>query len=634
MSVIRHGVVLLILSAIGCQEFDLQSLRSQSPEAEAEDFETKVETPMIGDYTTTAGRNMITLEGVGLVMGLAGTGGDPPISSYRTMLLKDMRKRGVRNPNQLLADPSTALVVIRAYLPPLIRKGETFDVDVRLPPGSSASSLEGGWLMETHLSERALVPGQGVMKGHILAKADGRILVSLRKSEDGESEGLVKRGRILAGGRSMTDRDLSMFVKSSFRSVRNSKRVADKIGERFFAYNKSGIREPLAEAKTDQKIELRLHPTYKENFPRYLQVIRSMAFRETEVARRVRMQNLEEQLGLPQSAEKAAIALEAIGSDAVPILKSGLKNEFLECRFHAAMALAYLGDAAGVPTLKEAARDEPAFRVFAFASMAAVDEADTHVALRELMDEETEEIRYGAFRALTTLDPNDPFVRGLRLNNEFTFHMVESEGPPMVHVTHRKKSELVLFGADQEFRRPLVLRAGKHILVTSAPGSQEITVSRYQIGQPDQRREVAPRISEVIRTVVEFGGSYPEVVSLLLQADKQRNLPGKLGIDSLPRIGRTYFRPDPNSPESKGQKAKIGSKHQAPNLFDLEQDEEGAESGSEELDPEEPENRPGSASAVDITDVESNVERELERLEREANPLQDPFSEIQGALSK
>ncbi|HAW30478.1 MAG TPA: hypothetical protein DCY03_20530, partial [Planctomycetaceae bacterium] len=38
-------------------------------------------------------------------------------------------------------------------------------------------------------------------------------------------------------------------------------------------------------------------------------------------------------------------------------------------------------------------------------------------------------------------------------------------GGPMIHVTHRKHPEVVLFGSEQEFRVPITVRAGK-VLIT------------------------------------------------------------------------------------------------------------------------------------------------------------------------
>ena len=163
--------LLLAGSIVGCQDFKLlpsKLLRSQSPDKQDEEaeklsdldkdekdkeFETKVETPMIGDYAGFANLNLVTLEGVGLVVGLDGTGGDPPPSTYREVLADDMRRRGIDDPETILRSPNTALVIVRAYLPPMVRKGEAFDVEVRVPDGDTTTNLNGGWLLETELSE-------------------------------------------------------------------------------------------------------------------------------------------------------------------------------------------------------------------------------------------------------------------------------------------------------------------------------------------------------------------------------------------------------------------------------------------------------------------------------------------------
>ncbi|MGH7199411.1 MAG: flagellar basal body P-ring protein FlgI, partial [Planctomycetaceae bacterium] len=128
---------------------------------------------------------------------------------------------------------------MRAYLPPLVRKGDAFDVEVRLPEGSKATSLNGGWLMETYLSEQAVVPGRGVLEGHVFAKAKGPIMIAPGTAEDDATRvGLLKRGRVLGGGVSMTERDLAMYLRNDFRMGRNSERIAERIGDRFHHYNR------------------------------------------------------------------------------------------------------------------------------------------------------------------------------------------------------------------------------------------------------------------------------------------------------------------------------------------------------------------------------------------------------------
>ncbi len=261
-----------------------------------ESYDTEIETPLVGNYTNFAGLSPVLLEGVGLIVGLQGTGGDPAPSMYRTALLEDMRKRNVRSPNTVLQSPSTALVIVRAYLPPLMSVGETLDVEIVLPDSAEASSLAGGWLMETELHEQAFVPGRGVLKGHPYAKAKGPVLIAGIGREMKKEDPLLRRGRVLGGARVLKERELAIYLRNDFRSIRNSTRISDAIGRRFHHFDKHGIKKPMAEAKTDQKIVLSVHPRYKDNYPRYLQVIRSVAFRETTVSQRVRLQRLHDEV--------------------------------------------------------------------------------------------------------------------------------------------------------------------------------------------------------------------------------------------------------------------------------------------------------------------------------------------------
>lgn len=610
---------LLTASAIvGCQDFKLlpsELLRSQSPdksdeeseklsdlkkedeedEAKDDEFETKVETPMVGDYAGFSNLNLVTLEGVGLVVGLDGTGGDPPPSTYREVLADDMRRRGIADPETILRSPNTALVIVRAYLPPMIRKGESFDVEVRVPDGDTTSSLNGGWLLETELSESAIVPGQGVMKGHILGRAKGPIMVTSGEGKS-ESTGLKRRGKILGGGVSKKDRDLRIHLRSDFRSVRQSKRIADKIGQRMFAYNDSGLREPLAKALTDQTIELKVLARYKDNYPRYLEVVRNIAFRETQVARHVRMEKLKSQLLDPSKAELAALQLEAIGTDSIPILRTGLKHSDLEVRFNSAIALAYLGQSEAIPVLGEAAVQERAFRVYALAALSTIDDGEAHLLLRTLTNSQTDndgkltdsaELRYGAFRALWTLDKRDPYLNGEPMKEAnsdrelFALHTLPTTGEPIIHLTQHRRSEIVLFGDDQRFKTPMAVRAGNHILVTAQPGTDRIIVAKYQAGRPDKRKEVSTHVGEVIRTAVEFGASYPDVAQMLLQAAKQQNLTGRMEIDALPQGGRDYVRKDGTS-KATGKKVRVGNANLSPNFVPNLKDSGDAKPSSED----------------------------------------------------
>lgn len=584
---------LCALLLAGCQDFDL---RLQSPEEEARENANealrgeKDHSSLIGDYVSVTGLRPIVLDGVGLVTNLNGTGDDPPTSVYRTALLEDMKKRNVPDPNQVLRDPSTTLVLVRAYLPPLLKKTEEFDVEVLLPDGSQATSLQGGILLDCELTEQAYVAGRGTLKGHRLAIARGSLLTK------GEGDGL-RRATIPAGATYVgEDRNLSISLRPDYRSVRMSQRIAHRIGQRFHDYDQYGIKRPLAEAKTDSRIELVVHSRYLDNYPRYLQCIRHILLRDTNIERHLRMQELQEQLLIGPTAEKASLELEAIGTEAIPVLKRGLASDVLEVRFHAAQALAYLGQSEAAPILGEAAAVEPAFRVYALAALAALHNGEAAIELRKLLDHESLETRYGAVRALSTIDSDDPAIAGEEADKNFVLRVVDSDGPPMVHMTKRQMAEITVFGAAQQFEAPMVASAGPRFLVKTEPGRPTVTISRFLPGRDVQRTEVPARVADVIRELARQQATYPDIVQLLVEADRQRNLISSIGIDSLPQAGRVYTRPTGQAAGEPAQ-SPVGAEMQMPNLFGGGQEEPDQANGTDEIETE-----PIDEVAIDATD--------------------------------
>jgi hypothetical protein len=119
----------------------------------------------------------------------------------------------------------------------------------------------------------------------------------------------------------------------------------------------------------------------------------------------------------------------------------------------------------------------------------------------------------------------------------------------MIHLTRSRLPEIVIFGPGQRFVTPLALSAGNEIMVRSA-GGDEITVSKFSVQEGDQKRTVSTRVDDVIRAIVELGGTYPDVVQALQEAKTTAVLPTRLAIDALPEAGRTYDRLVEDEPES------------------------------------------------------------------------------------
>ena len=537
MMLSKFHTLLVVAMAICCGVTGCMNpiFRQQSPDSGHEKDDAR-EATLIGDMAHPYGLSYIKVEAVSLVTGLTNTGDDPPPSSQRAQLLDEMKRREVENPNKVLSSSTTALVLVRGFLRPGIQAGDRIDVEVRTPSRSNAKSLRGGRLLETRLSETAVLDNQ-IREGHVMAVANGAVLVD--PSADSDETALVTRGTVLSGGVATKDRNLGLVLDLQRQSVRISQRIGNAINKRFHSYV-DGRQQGMATPKTDEFVELRLHPRYKDNVGRYMKVIRNIAVNESEWHLQERLQLLHDQLLDPVTTAKAALRLEAIGTEqATEILHNGISHDDPEVRFYAAEALAYLDDTAAVEPLVRAAREEPAFRAHALAALSAMDDGAAYDSLRTLLTVKSAETRYGAFRALWSMSPSDAFLRGEDFDGKFGYHVLDVPGEPMVHATSSHRPEIVLFGGDHPLTLPLVLDAGPQILVNGLSGAQ-IKVSRF--GETTQQRVVANDVDSVIRAVVELGGTYPDVVQFLQQAKASGSLESRFRVNALPEVGRVLER--------------------------------------------------------------------------------------------
>jgi flagellar basal body P-ring protein FlgI len=548
--------VLLLCGVLFCGGCSTWSgLSSCLPWQNAEDqkVEDAKKDYLIGDLAVPYGLFPVKVEGVTIATGLRHTGSDPRPGPQRQMVLAQMLKHDVASPNALLASGNTSLVLVRGVFRPGIQKGDHFDLEVRVPSQSDTTSLRGGWLMPVDLQEMQVMSDGQLHNGKVIGQAQGPIMVD--PSAKGKTDRVqLCRGFVLGGGVCKESRDLGMVLKPQKQSIRNASRVEAAINVRFCTFT-NGIKTGMAKAKTDQYVELKVHPRYKDNVDRYVQIIRALPLKETESQQMDRIAKLEKQLFDPQTSSEAALELEAIGKQGADTLRKALKAGDPEVRFYAAESLAYLDETGGAEVLARTAKEQPAFRVFALAAMAEMNDISASENLRELLNVPSAETRYGAFRALWTMNHSDPLVMGENLGGQFGYHVLNTSGPPMIHVTKSKRPEIVLFGASQEFSMPLAVEAGNQIMVTgNKPG--EITVSRFAVHEPDQKRFVTARVDDVIRAIVALGGSYPDVVQALQEAKAHGCLAGRFEIDALPEAGRVYTRRVGGKPETAAEAAK------------------------------------------------------------------------------
>jgi hypothetical protein len=170
-----------------------------------------------------------------------------------------------------------------------------------------------------------------------------------------------------------------------------------------------------------------------------------------------------------------------------------------------------------------------------------MDDPSARDQLVQLLDEASAETRYGAYRALRSMNGLDPLVRGENLGDAFSYHLLDTKGPAMVHVARSRRAEIVIFGAEERLQTPVILDAGKYIQVNGTT-ADKVEVVKILPGEPERRQEVTARLDDVIRAIVEVGGSYPDVVQALTQAKATGSLECRFEVDALPDWGRRYQR--------------------------------------------------------------------------------------------
>ena len=535
------GAVALVLA--GC-------VTTNQPRGKADDEPeaARYDLPTVGERTDVANAAPLMLGGVGLVTDLEGTGGDCPHDSYRAMLVEHLRKEGVQNVNKLLGSPDCAVVVIEAALPPGTARGERIDVEVKLPPGSRATSLRGGVLRKSPLRNYELAQNlrpdsngpQGMIQGHKLAEASGPILVS---GDGGDDSPGLRHGRIWQGARALIEQPLALVMHPDSQQARFTSLISDRINNTFQP-NVRNIDTHLAHTADNVSISLRVPPQYRYNLPRYLQVVRVIPLsdsndfvpKEGQQDRRSYRQKLADDLLDPSRTVVAAIRLEALGQPSLPTLKAGLKSPYPLVRFASAEALTYLGSAAGCEELGGCAVKYPILRSNVLAALASLDEAASVLQLRKMiLSDLDDEGRCGAMRALQLLNERDPLVRGERLNDSFWLNVVTKEGRPLVHVSTTKRAEVALFGVAPALKAPFHLLAGEYIVTAAEEGSSTAMVSYVGREGRTARKPCSLEMEEVIRTMAEMGASFPEVVAMLQQAASCESVSCPVRVDALPQ---------------------------------------------------------------------------------------------------
>src|SRR5262249_28929554 len=151
--------------------------------------------------------------------------------------------------------------------------------------------------------------------------AQGPVLVDPSATEKHDAIEL-RHGVVLGGGTAWESRSVGLFLngeeetnmtpKQLLNAAVKASQVANAVNRRF-SMHKHGIKEGVARAIRGNYVDLTVDPAYKDNLPRYFQVLRSIELHETPADEKNRIAKLRVKLLDPTTAPEAAIKLEAIG---------------------------------------------------------------------------------------------------------------------------------------------------------------------------------------------------------------------------------------------------------------------------------------------------------------------------------
>ncbi|WP_162660186.1 flagellar basal body P-ring protein FlgI [Tuwongella immobilis] len=564
----RLVLTVLLCGLTGCMSPGTSRLQSEDTEATAPG-----ETRLVGDITSFANAGPIQVSGVGLVINLDGTGGSTPPGTYRNMLEQELKKRGIDNFRELIDSKNNALVLVSGEIPAGARKGDRIDLDVTLPTGSKATSLRGGYLAETVLvdfntsenlaPQSAAVRGNKLLLGDELVVAEGPLMPGIRKEKADDQETLVgvdasqpiKKAQLWSGGRIKSDRLMYVALNTGHQRYAESVRVGNRLNDTFSG-TLAGV-DKMAEPKTKEVVTLKVPQHYRQNLARYMRVVRMVPLSPVPDGADYR-RNLQMQLQDPATCMVAALKLEALGASSVPLLEAALRNESPLVRFAAAEALTYLGRTSGVDELGAIAMTEPTLQAYCLTALSSLDEAKCHAKLQELLTCEVSEVRYGAFRALQTLDSNNEMARGEKLNETYFLHELAPDSKGMVHVLTSHRPEVVVFGRTPKLVAPFSYAIGNDFTLTAGLNDSKITISRFSVNKGQKQVQCGYEVGEVIRTLASLEASYSDILDLLSQANRCKSLNCPLAVDALPKAasvkaiaerGKVSGLPNPDAPE-------------------------------------------------------------------------------------
>jgi hypothetical protein len=520
----------------------------------------------IGEYAVLADSAPIPVEGYGVVAYLPKTGSGDADPRIRDMLVNQLVVEGVGlystgteriSPEKILSSNEISVVEVRGMIPPLARKGTSFDLYINALPDSGTTSLAHGLLWTTELKIRGLTLNGD--DSATIAKGRGPVFIpstleATAKGKPEEAPRALRTGRIIAGGMVLEDRAARLQVRT--KNFALTKLIERVINARF-----PNEREKVADALNESVVNLRVPREFASNPMEMIDQIMHLYLKTQEPGYiQTKAREIIDGLQTPDAPHRdLGRALEGLGRSILPdYIQPHYTSADMQLRFWSARAGAMMQDTAGEIVLQEFARNSSSpYRRQAVAAMIEArrgrDTERATVTLAELLRSLNTEDRILAYHALLSM--RSRAIASYDVGKKYMMDIVPADSPPLIYILESESPRIAFIG------RPIQMPIGStfvshdKLFTVRVDDENEIRVNTaVRVDQrelkalegllPDAKTPAKPQTVTVYYRP-PLGGTPKEVrttqdlPSLIARASW---IPDAGSREPLPYIGATYQR--------------------------------------------------------------------------------------------
>ncbi|MEN6385029.1 MAG: flagellar basal body P-ring protein FlgI [Phycisphaerales bacterium] len=479
----------------------------------------------IGDLAEVVATAPVPVKGVGLVVGLAGTGSSECPTATREYLRKyiltQVGRKDLIKPDVMINSIDTAVVLVEGTIPAAASKYQSFDITVKPYPDTQTTSLAGGRLYTTDLKFMAKIDNS-LETSRTLAYAAGPIFIDpLSDSKKNQLTGVV-----LGGGKVIEDYTITLsLLKPDFKAAAY---IRNRINQRFG--------KDVANAVSDSVINISIPNFYKDKKAKFMMLVKSLYIASATAKEDARINELIEGLKTSEDKTKYQVSLEAIGRPAGERLLTLIDANDPKTRFSAAAALLAIVDDRGLKTLREFAQDPCSnFRVLAINNVGEYAmKKDVLTLMNRLANDENFDVRFAAYNYLQKFD--SPSIVRTVVADDFYIDQVIANGPKTIYVSRKQEAGIVLFGVPIDCEKGIYIESEDGgIIINSQPTDDRISVLRKHpiTGTLMGPLKCSTRVPDIIKLLGDpptpkddkkrpgLGVPYSEIIQLLKNmADK------------------------------------------------------------------------------------------------------------------